>query len=43
MRISTHSIHVNAVGVRPSMLEILLQSLPEWIGDLVEADELPDS
>lgn len=43
MRISTHSIHVNAVGVGPGMLEILFQPLPERVGDLVETDELPDS
>lgn len=43
MRISTHSIHVDAVGVGPGVLEILLQPLPEWVRDLVEADKLPDS
>lgn len=36
----THSIHVNAIGVRPSVLEILLKSLPKWVGDLVETDKL---
>ncbi len=25
------------------MLKILLQPLPEWVGDLVETDELPNS
>lgn len=39
----THSVHVNAVSVGPSMLKILLQPLPEWVGDLVETDELPNS
>lgn len=43
MRTSTHSVHVDAIGVGPGMLEVLLQPLPEWVGDLVEADELPDS
>lgn len=38
----THRVHVDAVSVRPRVLEILLQSLPERIRDLVEADELFD-
>lgn len=40
--VSTHSVHVNAIGVGPGMLEILLQPLAQRIGDLVEADELSD-
>lgn len=43
MRTGTHSVHVDAVGVGPGVLEILLQPLPEWVGDLVEADKFPDS
>lgn len=38
----THSIHVNAVRVGPSMLKVLLQFLPEWVGDLVETDKFPN-
>lgn len=40
MRISTHSIHVDAVGVGPGMLEVLLQPLSQASWDLVETDEL---
>lgn len=36
-----HRIHVDAIGVGPGMLEILLEALAQWVGDLVEADELP--
>ena len=36
----SYHIHVNAVGVRPSMLEVLLETLTKRIGDLVEAYEL---
>lgn len=36
-----HRIHVDAVGVGPGMLEILLQALAQRVGNLVEADELP--
>ena len=36
-----HCVHVNAVGVGPGVLEVLLQPLPQRVGDLVEADELP--
>lgn len=43
MWVSTHSVHVNAVGVGPRMLEILLQPLTKRVGDLVEADKLSDS
>ena len=35
-----YHIHVNAVGVRPSMLEVLLEALTERIRDLMEANEL---
>lgn len=38
----SYHVHVDAVGVRPGVLEILLQSLSQWVGDLVEADELFD-
>ena len=37
----THSVHVDAIGVGPGMLEVLLQSLSERVWDLVEANELP--
>jgi len=35
-----HGVHVDAVGVGPGVLEVLLQPLPQGVGDLVEADEL---
>src|SRR4029434_628388 len=35
-----HRVHVDAVGVGPGVLEVLLEPLPQWVGDLVEADEL---
>ena len=35
-------IHVNAVSVGPCVLEILLQSLFQGVGYLVELVELPD-
>lgn len=38
-----HGIHVDAVGVGPGVLEVLLQPLPQRVGYLVEADELPDA
>ena len=37
-----HRIHVDAVGVGPGVLEVLLQALPQGVGNLVEADELLD-
>ena len=40
MNTQPYHVHVNAVGVRPSMLEVLLEALTERIGDLVEANEL---
>jgi len=42
-KISTHCVHVNAIGVWPGMLKVLLQPLPERVGDLVKTNELPDS
>lgn len=36
----THHVHVDAVGVGPRVLEILLQPLSERVWDLVESDEL---
>ncbi len=33
-------VHVNAIGVGPSMLKVLLQPLFQGIGDLVELVEL---
>lgn len=38
----SYHIHVDAVGVRPGVLEVLLQPLPQWVWDLVEADEFFD-
>jgi hypothetical protein len=31
-----HRVHVNAVGVCPGMLEILFQSLTQWVWNLIE-------
>ena len=39
----SHSVHVDAVGVGPGVLEVLLQPLAQATGDLVEADELLDA
>lgn len=36
----TYHIHVNAIGVRPRMLEVLLESLPQRVGDLMKAYKL---
>jgi len=36
----TYSVHINAIGVGPGMLEIFLQSLPQISRYLMEADEL---
>jgi len=38
----TYSVHVDAVGVGPGMLEVLLQPLAQASWDLVEPDELFD-
>lgn len=38
----TYCIHINAIGIGPSMLEILLQPLPQAWRYLVETDELFD-
>lgn len=38
-----YRVHVDTVGVGPGVLEILLQPLPQRVGDLVEADELLDA
>lgn len=35
-----HGVHVDAVRVRPGVLEIFFQTLAERVGDLMEADEL---
>lgn len=37
-----HGIHVDPVGVRPGVLEILLQTLAERVRYLMEPDELSD-
>lgn len=37
-----NTVHVDSVRVRPRVLEVLLQPLPEGIRDLVEPYELPD-
>ena len=39
----TYSVHVDAVGVRPGVLKVLLQPLAQSPRDLVEADELFDA
>lgn len=39
----SYHVHVDAVGVRPGVLEVLLQPLPQRVGNLVEADEFFDS
>lgn len=38
--IITCHVHINAVRIGPGMLEVLLQSLSQRIGNLVESDEL---
>lgn len=38
-----YRVHVDTVGVGPGVLEILLQPLPQRVGDLVEPDELLDA
>lgn len=38
----SYHIHVDAIGVCPGVLEILLQPLPQRVGNLVKADELFD-
>lgn len=43
MRGFLYRVHVDAVGVGPGVLEILLQPLPQRVGDLVETDELLDA
>lgn len=37
-----YRVHVDAVGVGPGVLEVLLKSLSQWVGNLVEAYELLD-
>lgn len=39
----SYHVHVDAVGVRPGVLEVLFQPLPQRVRDLVEADEFFDS
>lgn len=39
----THHVHVDAVGVSPRVLEILLQTLSQRVRNLVEANEFPDT
>lgn len=41
--IVVYRIHINAVGVGPGVLEVLLQPLPQWVGNLVKADEFLDA
>lgn len=36
----THCIHVDAVGVGPGMLKVLLETLPKTSWDLMKPDEL---
>lgn len=42
MLLSYH-IHVDAIGVRPGVLKILLEPLPKWVWDLVKADKFFDA
>lgn len=42
MGLFIYRIHVDAIGVGPGVLEILLQPLPQWVGNLVEANKLLD-
>lgn len=37
-----YRVHVDAVGVGPGVLEVLLQPLPQWVWNLVKAYELLD-
>lgn len=37
-----YRVHVDAIGVGPRVLEILLQPLPQWVGNLMKANELLD-
>lgn len=36
-----HRIHIDAVGVGPGVLEVLLEALAQWVRNLMEADKLP--
>lgn len=38
----TYSVHVDAIGVGPGMLEVLLQPLSQASWDLMKTDELFD-
>lgn len=38
----SYHVHVDAICVCPCMLEVLLQSLSQWVRDLVEANEFFD-
>lgn len=42
LNVNIYRVHINSVSVGPWVLEILLQPLPQWIGNLVKADELFD-
>lgn len=37
------AIHINTVGVSPSVLEIFFQSLSQWVRDLMETNEFTDT
>lgn len=37
-----YRVHINSISVGPRVLEILLQPLPQGVGNLVKADELFD-
>lgn len=37
-----YRVHINAIGVGPGVLEVLLQPLPQWVGNLVKANKLLD-
>lgn len=40
LTINIYRVHIDAIGVRPRVLKVLLQPLPQWVGNLVKPDEL---
>lgn len=37
----TDQVHINSIGIGPGVLKVLLEALPQRVGDLMEADEFP--
>lgn len=35
-----YRVHVDTIGVGPGVLEVFLQPLPQWVGNLMKAYEL---